>query len=548
MSKYKEATDKTTGDYPVVISKMDPLIIRVSPLVLVVGTTSYSAKIKTAIKWKGFYIYSSGLGEPIYQQEFKNSDNLQNTNSENSPLYLAVKEEATKWIDSLEDSFATASEKNIVDMLREIKFQNHFDLTGHTANASDYPNLEMCTETPTYIHKILEQLTELNVKLNNLNAIIFGGTLQKVTVDGTDIRVDSGDEVTSEIDSTLKNKSVVVRMESLEKKIENVQKSIGIADDKDKTVQTYLKNIGEYIGIDDEENGFSVRGQLTSLNNNLENGLTGLKKSIIGDESTSEEGKKDCLNDTIDKWYGLLYNVLETVVGRIGDFGTGPDSLYGRLNIIDSNGNVPYPDENTLWKKIVSISDAPIISKSEDGYVFNSNHLQYLTNIVNEMGNDNNSLLNLNDGEYKITVLEGLRGTLERFMYPAYKKENDDWVLDYNNPMAEKLWEAFAGENQYIEQIWNVVYDTEGLLRRFNENKISDDISINTNSNLINALQYVLRQVYLGETEGVYYGGEYNKGNLSTLIGKLFTIDRTFYWYGASSEPAMCVRARLHSD
>lgn len=457
MSKYKEATDKTTGDYPVVISKMDPLIIRVSPLVLVVGTTSYSAKIKTAIKWKGFYIYSSGLGEPIYQQEFKNSSNLQNTNSENSPLYLAVKEEATKWIDSLEDSFATASEKNIVDMLREIKFQNHFDLTGHTANASDYPNLEICTGTPTYIHKILEQLTELNVKLNNLNAIIFGGTLQSVDVskDGTEISVVNGDEVTSEIDSTLKNKSVVVRMESLEKKIENVQKSIGIADGKNKTtVQAYLKNIGEYIGIDDKENGFSVRGQLTSLNKNL----AALKKSIVSDdELTPEEvaeGKKDCLNDTIDKWYGELYNVLNTMVCRIGDFGTGPDSLYGRLNIADSEGNVPFTDENTLWKKIVSISNAPIISKSEDEYVFNINHLQYLTNIVNEMGNNGSPLLNLNGGEYKITVLKGLRDTLERFMYPAYKKENDDWVLDYDIPMAEKLWEAFAGKNQYIKQTW----------------------------------------------------------------------------------------------
>lgn len=461
MSKYKEATDKTTGDYPVVISKMDPLIIRVSPLVLVVGTTSYSAKIKTAIKWKGFFIYSSGLGEPIYQQEFKNSDNLQNTNSENSPLYLAVKEEATKWIDSLEDSFATASEKNIVDMLREIKFQNHFDLTGHTANASDYPNLEICTGTPTYIHKILEQLTELNVKLNNLNAIIFGGTLQSVDVSesGTEISVVNvkDGEITSDNDSTSKNKSIIARMKSLEDKIENVQKSIGIADDKDKTVQIYLKNIGEYIGIDDEENGFSVRGQLTSLNKNLENGLTALKKSIIGDGLTPEEvaeGKKDCLNDTIDKWYGLLYNVLETVVGRIGAFGTGPDSLYGRLNIADSKGNVPFTDENTLWKKIVSISNAPIISKSEDEYVFNINHLQYLTNIVNEMGNNGSPLLNLNGGEYKITVLKGLRDTLERFMYPAYKKENDDWVLDYDIPMAEKLWEAFAGKNQYIKQTW----------------------------------------------------------------------------------------------
>ena len=376
MSKYKEATDKTTGDYPVVISKMDPLIIRVSPLVLVVGTTSYSAKIKTAIKWKGFFIYSSGLGEPIYQQEFKNSDNLQNTNSENSPLYLAVKEEATKWIDSLEDSFATASEKNIVDMLREIKFQNHFDLTGHTANASDYPNLEMCTDTPTYIHKILEQLTELNVKLNNLNAIIFGGTLQKVTVDGTDIRVDSIGEITSDNDSTLKNKSIIAKMTSLSDKIENVQKSIGIADDKDETVQEHLKNLTNCIGKprkeDDSSNDvITIQEHLNQLSeyintiikaigyNSNKSGITlftnldNIKDSISG---VSE--KVNTLNATlgnVNSSIGDVNSSIGDVNSSIGDVNSSMTSIKSALN---GEGNSIYNAITNGYSAVTSAIDA----------------------------------------------------------------------------------------------------------------------------------------------------------------------------------------------
>lgn len=389
MSKYKEATDKTTGDYPVVISKMDPLIIRVSPLVLVVGTTSYSAKIKTAIKWKGFFIYSSGLGEPIYQQEFKNSDNLQNTNSENSPLYLAVKEEATKWIDSLEDSFATASEKNIVDMLREIKFQNHFDLTGHTANASDYPNLEMCTDTPTYIHKILEQLTELNVKLNNLNAIIFGGTLQSVEVSehGTKISVVNGDEITSDNDSTLKNKSIIAKMTSLSDKIENVQKSIGRPrKDSDSsndviTIQEHLNQLSEYIntiikatGYDSEHSDITLFAKLDNIKdsisgvsakvNTLDATLNGVKESIgtvnssIGTVNSSMISIKGALNgennsifSAITSGYSAVTNAIDAQTGKINEVKATLETLNGNVETL--NGNVESVSDN-----VESVSDS----------------------------------------------------------------------------------------------------------------------------------------------------------------------------------------------
>ena len=372
MSKYKEATDKTTGDYPVVISKMDPLIIRVSPLVLVVGTTSYSAKIKTAIKWKGFYIYSSGLGEPIYQQEFKNSDNLQNTNSENSPLYLAVKEEATKWIDSLEDSFATASEKNIVDMLREIKFQNHFDLTGHTANASDYPNLEMCTDTPTYIHKILEQLTELNVKLNNLNAIIFGGTLQKVTVDGTYISVDSIGEVTGDNDSTSENKSIIAKMTTLSDKIENVQKSIGIADgNNETTVQTYLKNL----------------------------------TNCIGRPKTGDDSPDDVI--TVQEHLNQLGEYINTIIKATGYNSNDPDTtLFDKLSKIKES--ISDVNENMAnIKSALNGKDTSIYNAITNGYSAVANAIEVQTGKINEV---NATLVTLNENVVDIEEVIGVFG------------------------------------------------------------------------------------------------------------------------------------------
>ena len=119
------------NEYPEIMSKMDPLIIRVSPTVLLVGATTYTAKVKLGYNFNGFMVYVSSVGIPIYKEEVDITGlNAEGTNNvgEGSDAYDYVKNKARDWMDTLEKSMLDDSkEKNIVDLLREIKYQMHFE-------------------------------------------------------------------------------------------------------------------------------------------------------------------------------------------------------------------------------------------------------------------------------------------------------------------------------------------------------------------------------------------------------------------------------------
>lgn len=166
---------RKSDEYPEIMSKLDPLIIRVSPTVLLVGSTSYTAKVKLGTMFNGYYVNVSGVGLPILKQEVDISGHS-NTNGtgnkgENSDAWNYIISQAEAWMDTLEQSMLSDnSSKNIVDLLREIKFQNHFDLSGHTDMIEPYKDsVEVCTEEPTYPQSMLTQLISLNTNLTTLN-------------------------------------------------------------------------------------------------------------------------------------------------------------------------------------------------------------------------------------------------------------------------------------------------------------------------------------------------------------------------------------------
>ena len=148
MSKYTS--------YPVIVAKTEPLIIRVNNLSLVVGSSSFSAKIKMGSTYTGFYVHISALGEPIAKIPVS-IDGYNNTTVvtgfTHTAAYMHIEDEATKWMDDLEDSFNSADTgKNIIDLLREIKYQNHFDLSGYAP--SPLPEgVDIDTTTKSYMDK-----------------------------------------------------------------------------------------------------------------------------------------------------------------------------------------------------------------------------------------------------------------------------------------------------------------------------------------------------------------------------------------------------------
>lgn len=163
--------------YPYVVSKSDPLIIRVSELTLLVGSTTYSAKIKQGSPtiFNGFYIFVSGLGEPIARVPIDSSSySNEDISGLGSDSYNYVKSQASLWINNLQESFLHAeSQKNAVDLLNELKCQLHYDITGNSSLYTDGMNVDMSAiPLSTKLDNMNKELQDLNVGINNMNKVI----------------------------------------------------------------------------------------------------------------------------------------------------------------------------------------------------------------------------------------------------------------------------------------------------------------------------------------------------------------------------------------
>ena len=88
-------------DYPEIVSKVDPFVIRVSPTVLVMGSTSYTAKIKMGMQFNGFNIYASSVGIPIYSEpvDISGESNNGSLTGEGSDAWNYIKNKARDWLD-----------------------------------------------------------------------------------------------------------------------------------------------------------------------------------------------------------------------------------------------------------------------------------------------------------------------------------------------------------------------------------------------------------------------------------------------------------------
>ena len=314
--------------YPVIISKMDPLIIRVEPLTLLVGSTTYSAKIKLGIKYDGFYIYCSDIGEPIYKEPNVNQRNKDNGKGLEltNPLYKLIFDEAVRWIDFFEYQYKETNEKNIVDLLREIKFQNHFDLTGYLAgDIEQYPNLELDSTTPTYIHDILKQLTEINVKLNNLNSTINGGNIEAVEVsaDGKDINIVTVGSIDEGLNQRVTNfeNTMDTDMSTLYNGVEDVKNSV---DSLNSALDTDLKAIDISI-----QNGYAtVANAVGVMNTHIgkfvdnDGNLTYQAATMLSDVETTKINVSNMVT-TVNG----INTLVTTIDNNVGHFDAGSGTL-----------------------------------------------------------------------------------------------------------------------------------------------------------------------------------------------------------------------------
>lgn len=312
---------RKANEYPEIMSKLDPLIIRVSPTVLLVGSTSYTTKVKLGTMFNGYYVNVSGVGLPILKQEVDISGHS-NTNGtgnkgENSDAWNYIISQAEAWMDTLEQSMlSNNSSKNIVDLLREIKFQNHFDLSGHTDMIEPYKDsVEVCTEEPTYPQSMLTQLISLNTNLTTLN--------QHMT-------------------------NMEQRMVAMEEKINNITPALTALTNRigseGTTIEGTIQSTGTEIATAIENGLTSLVGQMNTMNTNITTVGTDVLKvySSVGPAAT---GSPTSIRALLDGWIPNI-NTISTINGTVNTINSNVSSVKSTVEAIRT---VDVPDiKNTI--------------------------------------------------------------------------------------------------------------------------------------------------------------------------------------------------------
>ena len=133
----KEGKGVDQGDYPAVVRTTDPLLIRISPVSLLVDNTNFYAKIKIGLAFNGYYIYSSGLGTPIAEVNLDSTTVTEQTTQDGTQINKVktwsedtVEKMAKDFLDHLEARIAIMPSTNAIkEAIDRFCWQMHYDIT-----------------------------------------------------------------------------------------------------------------------------------------------------------------------------------------------------------------------------------------------------------------------------------------------------------------------------------------------------------------------------------------------------------------------------------
>lgn len=394
-------------EYPIVVSKLDPLIIRVNDLLLVVGSSSFSAKIKLGSQYTGFYVHVSGLGEPIAKVEVS-IEGYNNTtpvgNTKHTMAYLHIQEAATKWMDDLQDSFTKASaQKNTVDMLKEFRAQLHFDMSGHIPTDPDV--LEAIDVTnPTYFKTLSEDITNvkeqleflvsamadlkdsissddsnsISTRLHNIEIALgtesgnkFGDVIADSITNGLSTLTQQMTNMNNNITDVNNNvTSVGNQVSTVDTKVGTINTNVNTVKSDVSTVKSDVSTVKSDVGTV-KTNVNTVSNNVNTVSNNVDNvkstvntihstDVPDIKSTVTGSSGGTDQAVSN-LASTVNSMNGTVNNINGTVNGISGTVGTINTRTYNTWNKLD------VLDTETL-NDVLCSSDSVVIGDSTDGY------------------------------------------------------------------------------------------------------------------------------------------------------------------------------------
>lgn len=315
------------SEYPIVFRVSDPLLVRLSELSLLVGNTNFYAKIKYGKAFKGFVIYSSGLGIPIYTENKVDSGK---SYTKNGVTYIAgdkviqeeIKQEAIKWLDTLQERLNEQHTGNsIKEAIDRLCWQLHVDITGSN---TDFTELQDFTNIQS--DKFIDTSSEsINYNINRIRMSIM----------------DDNDPYTvsralRELDDLSVSASMREQTETELREFSDIETRIG-SPSEGNSIWNSVNTIDNHIGVPNSGDTISsLSNTIKATTNNTQetvstiNTITETIDSNIGTSS-------DIYGDSV---FAKLYSVnttVGTINSNIGDFSSKQYAGHSLSEVIGDN-------------------------------------------------------------------------------------------------------------------------------------------------------------------------------------------------------------------
>lgn len=362
--------------YPEVLRISDPLLIRIDKHSLLVNDTTFWAKIKNGIQWKGFMVYVSGTNMPIYEDK---KDVPENRDSRSIEAYL--NQSAENWINSLAEAILEKKSDNEVKRaIDRLCWQLHYDITESdtdfvTQYASENFSDNMTIDTqssenslktiPTTAVDTAQIITgydgsttygslyDISSKINSFSSTMntVMGTLNS-NVNSIDGRIVTLNSNITTLDSNMNNSSVGT--------IVKIAKSLR-ADENEYTISKALRDKDDQTAY-----GGTVRSVSCSvkLQTDLEESkFVEISDTKLGDFGTS--GNKTlyyavgayAASGSTDNISAKL-NTLDTKIGTSSDT-SSENTVFGKSKvIIEKLGNSGDTSNTSIWGDINDIQNS----------------------------------------------------------------------------------------------------------------------------------------------------------------------------------------------
>ena len=384
MASIKEVEDWISSrTYPHVARTSDPLIVRVSRFSLLVNDTNFYSKIKNGLGYKGYLIYSSGLGTPILEESATNeteffsnsafkkaiSDNGTDTDNKFNKFYesaervLSVLQDAAQsWLDTLELEIAKQPNDNAIKKaIDRLCWQLHYDITESHTNFpevfkdNDFSDVEIDTGNGKTVNKSIEDnYTAISTSVTDGSSIISGGSsLDGVRLSISTFRTDLNttfstfdDNLNGTLTSTANTIKTSVDKVGTNLKADSdeytISKALRDSATSDKSVSNQVK-----LQCDEIKSGLGPNGSINKSLDTISNkvSIEGESGTVIGKlislDNKLGQGPDGTSNNTVlyklSELYSNTYNTklnTDTVVDRIGSY--GQDSIMHNLHDMNS--------------------------------------------------------------------------------------------------------------------------------------------------------------------------------------------------------------------